>query len=156
MDNKKKDLKEEKIEEREIQKKVVSTENSNQEIEEPEILKKLPPEIKKVVEMGFSMQRISGPMQNPLLSKLNENHINRILDIGEKEEENIFKDSQSNKKYNLIYFILGILLFVFLVIFLGKDNKDLFLEILKVGILLIGGFGGGFGYKTFIDKKKSL
>ena len=89
-----------------------------------------------------------------LLSKLNEKHIDRILDISEKEEDNSFKDSQSNKRYNLFYFMLGILLFVFLTVFLVKDNKDLFLEIVKIGVAIVGGFGGGFGYKTYLDRKK--
>ena len=115
----------------------------------------LPPEIEKVAEMAFSMQRFSGPMPNPILSKLNEKHIDRILDLTEKEGDNSFKESQSNKKYNLIYFILFILVFVFLTLFLVKDNKDLFLEIVKIGVAIIGGFGGGFGYKTYLDKKKS-
>jgi len=134
-------------------KDIVKSEQKN--AEDTEILDNLPPEIKKVVEMGFSMQRISGATPNPILSKLNENHIDRILDIGEKEEDNSFKDSQSNKKYNLIYFIIGILLFIFLIVFLVKDNKELFLEILKIGVAIIGGFGGGFGYKTYLDKHKS-
>lgn len=129
--------------------------NKSEKIEQPEVIENLPPEIKKVVEMGFSMQRFSGAMPNPLLSKLNEKHIDRILDISEKEEENSFKDSQSNKIYNLIYFILGILFFIFLTVFLVKDNKDLFLEIVKIGVAIIGGFGGGYGYKTYLDKKKN-
>lgn len=133
----------------------VSKNKEQAKAEQPEILDNLPPDIKKVVEMGFSMQRISGPMPNPIVSKLNENHIDRILDISEKEEENAYKDSQSNKAYNLVYFILAILLFVFLIIFLVKEDKELLVEILKIGIAIVGGFGGGFGYKTYLDRKKS-
>jgi len=129
-------------------------EKQQEKVEEPEVLNNLPPEIKKVIEMGFSMQRISGPMPNPILSKLNEKHIDKILDISEKEEDNSFKDSQSNKKYNLIYFILVIIVFIFLIIFLVEDNKELLLEILKIAVAIVGGFGGGFGYKTYLDKKK--
>lgn len=116
-------------------------------------LDSLPPEIKKVVEMGFSMQRLSTPISNPVFSKITEEHISRIIEIGNKEEDNSYKDSQSNKFYNFLYFIVGIALFVFLIVYLGKENKDLFLEVLKIGIAIVGGFGGGFGYKTYLERK---
>jgi len=61
------------------------------------------------------MQRISGPMPNPLLSKINEKHIDKILDIAQKEDENSYKDAQSTKKYSLVYFIFIILFVTFLI-----------------------------------------
>ena len=86
-----------------------------EKIQETEIFDNLPPEVKKVVEMGISMQRISGPMPNPLLSKINEKHIDKILDIAQKEDENSYKDAQSTKKYSLVYFIFIILFVTFLI-----------------------------------------
>ncbi|MEA1933466.1 MAG: hypothetical protein U9N60_03425 [Thermodesulfobacteriota bacterium] len=53
---------------------------------EPELLKNLPPEAKKVLEVGMSMHRL-GPMPNPLAEKINEKHIDKILEIAEKDEE---------------------------------------------------------------------
>lgn len=120
-----------------------------------EILDDLPPEVKKMVEMGFSMQRYSGSMPNPLLSKLNEKHISDIIDIGKQEETNTYKDSQSNKVYNLLYVLLGIGVFVFLLVFLVGKDKDLLMEILKIIVIFGGGFGGGIGYKTYLNKKKA-
>ena len=61
---------------------------------EAQIIENLPPEIKKIVEMGFSMQKVSSQSSNPLLSKINEKHIDRILDIVHKEEDNSYKDAQ--------------------------------------------------------------
>lgn len=101
------------------------------------------------------MQRISGPIPNPVLSKLNEKHIDKILEISSKEEDNSFKDSQSNKKFNFAYFIVMVLLIIFLVVFLVKDYKDILLELSKIGIAIVGGFGGGFGYKTYLDRKRN-
>ena len=46
-------------------------------------------------------------------------------------------------------------MFVFLVIFLAKVSKELLLEIVKLGVAIIGGFGGGYGYKTYLDKRKT-
>lgn len=120
-----------------------------------EILEDLSPEVKKVVEMGFSMQRYSGSMPNPLLSKLNEKHISDIIDIGKQEESNSYKDAQSNKIYNLLYVILGVGVFIFLLVFLVGKDKDLLMEILKIIVIFGGGFGGGIGYKTYLNKKKA-
>ena len=61
--------------------------------QEPEILDNIPEEAKKMIEMGISMQRFSGAMPNPLLSKINEKHIDRILDISERDDENSFNES---------------------------------------------------------------
>ena len=108
--------------------------------------------IKKVVEMGMSVQRFSGSLPNPILSKLDKEHITKILEQGEKEEENLYKDKQSTKKYNLIYFILILLLIVFLVIYLANENKDLLLEIIKYVVIVAGSFGGGYGYKAYKDR----
>jgi len=114
-----------------------ATDNGEQDnIEIPENLNELPPEIKKVVELGFSMQKISGSMANPILSKLNEKHIDRILDISEKEEDNAFIVTKLNKKYNLMYVTLFVIIFIFLTIFLAKDNKDIFLELIKIGVVI--------------------
>lgn len=124
-------------------------------IQNAEIIDNLPPEIKKVVEMGFSMQRFSGPMPNPFVSKLTEKHIDKILDLGIKEEDNSFVNVKLERRYNLVYFFGAVALFVFLTVFLVDNNKDLFLEILKISVVLLGGFGGGYGYKAYFDKKKN-
>jgi len=114
----------------------------------------LPPEVKKVVEMGISMQRISGPMPNPLLSKINEKHIDKILDIAQKEDENSYKDAQSTKKYSLVYFIFIILFVTFLIYYLVDKDKSLLLSIIEKGLYVLGGFGGGYGFKAYLDNRK--
>lgn len=121
---------------------------------DPEIFEELPPEIREVVRTGISMQRISGPMPNPLLSKINEQHIDKILDIADKEDTNSYNDAQSNKRYSLFYFLAFIGLFIFITIYLAKTDKELFIDILKIIISIAGGFGGGYGYKSYLDSKK--
>jgi len=141
---------------KEIEKKVSDTENNShpEEPVEPEIFNDLPPEVKRVVEMGFSMQRVSSPMQNPLMSKINEKHIDKILELAEKEENNTYTDAQSNKKYGVFYFIVILLFVVFLIVFLIDKDKALLLSIIEKAAYILGGFGGGYGLKSYLDNKK--
>ncbi|HOK52269.1 MAG TPA: hypothetical protein PLF75_10295, partial [Bacteroidales bacterium] len=110
--------------------------------------------IKKIVEMGFSMQRVSGPFQNPLLSKINEKHIDKILELAEKEEANLFKDTQSSKRYGVFYFLTILLFIVFLIVFLIDRDKSMLLSIMEKAAYILGGFGGGYGLKSYLDNKK--
>lgn len=125
-------------------------ETSKEESHDPEILENLPPELKRVMEVGFSMQKFSGPVASPLLEKINEKHIDKILDLSEKEDDRQYKDSQSNKIIFISCFVIVILLFVFLTIHLAQSNSELYMEILKLSIAFVGGLGGGFGIKSYI------
>ncbi len=131
-------------------------EKSDSETKSPEaeILEDLPPEIREIVRTGISMQRISGPLPNPLLSKINEKHIDKILELAENEDRNSYKDAQSSKKYGLFYFLIIIGLFIFITLYLAKEDKALFTDIIKIVVSLAGGFGGGYGYKAYLDSKK--
>ncbi|MCF8363896.1 MAG: hypothetical protein K9G70_14870 [Prolixibacteraceae bacterium] len=126
--------------------------NSHEETDS-ESYENLPPEVKKVVEMGFSMQRYSGPAPNPLFSKLTENHIDKILELSAKEDTNSYKDSQNSRKYTAFYFVAILALFIFLVIFLIDKDKALLMTIVEKVIFVLAGFAGGYGYKAFRDNK---
>lgn len=50
---------------------------ASKEIIEADVLDKLPEEVKKVMQIGMSMQRTSMPVYPQLLSKLSEDHITK-------------------------------------------------------------------------------
>ena len=59
-----------------------------------ENLEELPPQIRKVVEATLSMERISSSsLVSPISEKINEQHIDKILNIVEKDDERAFADS---------------------------------------------------------------
>lgn len=120
---------------------------------EPELLKSLPPEAKKVLEIGMSMQRF-GPMPNPLAEKINEKHIDKILDIAEKDEERSFKGARESRKFTLIYVLVFAALFVFATVFLVGSDKELYKEVIKLFAVFLGGLGSGFGVKSYMDRNK--
>lgn len=129
-------------------------ENENSGLTENDALENLPPEVKKIVQLGFSVQRSFSPEPNPLFEKINEGHIDRILDMGAKDDEYAFKESQSNKIYNLIYLIIAAAALIFTVVFLAGKNDALLSEIFKFGAVFLGGLGGGYGWKSYLDRKK--
>ena len=120
---------------------------------EPKSLKSLPPEAKKVLEMGMSMHRF-GPMPNPLAEKINEKHIDKILELAEKDEERSFKDAGETRKFTLMYVLVFAAIFVFSTVFLVGSDKDLYKEVIKLFAVFLGGLGSGFGIKSYIDRNK--
>lgn len=118
-----------------------------------ELLKNLPPEVKKTLEFGMAMHRV-GPIPNPIANKLNEGHIDKILELAAKDDERSFNDSISSRRYTLVYVVIFALLFIFSTIFLVNMDKDLYKEILKLFAMFLGGAGSGYGIKSYIDRKK--
>lgn len=62
----------------------ISKDNANSV--ESELLKALPPEAQKIVEVGMMSHKF-GPIPNPLTEKINEKHIDKILEIAEKDDD---------------------------------------------------------------------
>nr|VFJ88816.1 MAG: hypothetical protein BECKLFY1418B_GA0070995_101219 [Candidatus Kentron sp. LFY] len=124
--------------------------------EGPEFLKDLPPEARKSIEIGMmSMHRV-GPAPNPLTEKLNEGHIDKILDLSAKSEERLFQETSQSRRFTLLYALIFAALFIFLTIFLVQADKDLYKEALKLFAVFGGGFGGGFGMKSYLDRGKRI
>ena len=122
----------------------------------PEELENLPPEIKREITAFLSMQRFSGSVSplSPIREKINEQHISKILEIAEKDDERAFVDTQSARRYGFFTFIVAILFLVFLTVFLVNKDVAVYQDIIKLLIIFGGGFGSGFGFKGYLDRKK--
>ncbi|MDM9384887.1 hypothetical protein QUB80_29965 [Chlorogloeopsis sp. ULAP01] len=76
------------------------------------IYEDLPPPLRRVVQATLSMQRVSSSsLISPIQDKINEQHISRILDIVEKDDERAFADTQSARLYTLITIIIFLVFF---------------------------------------------
>ncbi len=60
----------------------------------PEELGNLPPEIKKEIITFLSMDRFSASSISPILNKINQQHITKILESVEKDNERAYLDAQ--------------------------------------------------------------
>ena len=114
----------------------------------------LPPQLRKVVQASLSMQRFSSSsLVSPISEKINEQHITQILNIVEKDDERVFADTQSARRYFFITLIVVLVFFGGLTVFLVNKDVAIYQELLKIIIIFGGGFGSGFGYKGYLDRK---
>jgi hypothetical protein len=110
--------------------------------DKPEIIENLPPEIKRVMEFGLSMQRVSGPMPNPLLNKITPAHITTILDASDKEDQRNREERKGERNHD--YRIL-VTVFVFALLVIGGLLYFNHPELVKFLITGAFGFAGGYG-----------
>ncbi len=109
-----------------------------------EILSDAPPEVRRQVAMMMSVA--GGPLQNPFLSKLDAEHIHKMMDHSEAESVREDRQAYSNRKWafaalaTLLVAVLAILFFL-----VWQEETSLLGQILAGSAIFAGGFGGGFG-----------
>src|SRR5258707_11542759 len=110
-----------------------------------------PPE--EMVEMTAMM---SGMMGHPLHQKMNEGHINKMLDLATQHDTNEFdlrKNQQridehceeGERRHRLIYFCIFVALMIF-ILGLFRNQPSVLAPILSGVAGAVGGFFGGIGY----------
>jgi hypothetical protein len=110
----------------------------------------MPRELRQIFEM--SLHSVSGKMPSPIYSKLNESHIDRIIENAENDEKRQYSDHQLGRVFKLIGAVLGLAVFIFLIVFLSSNNSTLLTEIIKLAVAFGGGVGAGYGLKSFRKK----
>ena len=110
-----------------------------------EVLDNLPPEARKKL-ISMSMFMSSGPIPHPLYEKLEAEHLHKIIDATEKDNERDFQDKQSSRRWNCLW-LLVICVFILAVfaLFIFSKNTDLVVPIGTALLGFAGGFGSGFG-----------
>ena len=102
----------------------------------------------------MSMMRQVGPASHPLVEKINEKHIDRILQLSDQSEARAFEETTQSRWFTLTYVVIAACVFIFLTAFLVGMNADLYMEIIKLLVVFLGGLGGGFGIKTISNRNK--
>ena len=120
----------------------------------PEALDKLPAEQREqVFEFFAASTQVSGPMANPLLNKLEPQHITDIIALSSKTVDAIAGDSKNSRLFNFLALALLVAAaVVVLLVFAIIGENDLLLEIVKIGGVGLGGFGGGYGFSAFRNR----
>jgi hypothetical protein len=101
--------------------------------------------------MGTSF---GGSPSHPLFDKFTPEHVTQYLDGMQKDDDNQFKLTSSNRWFFLFYVVLAVTVFCFLVVYLLPRDKALLDQIFKLFITFAGGFGSGYGIKAYKNRKK--
>ena len=117
-----------------------------------EDLENLPPQLKMVVESSL-VRGVSRPY-SPITEKIDKEIISKVVDSLEKESEREFEDIKASRWFRLGYLILFVGVFIFITVFLVDKDIEIYREILRILAIFGGGFGAGFGLKTYPDKNK--
>lgn len=114
------------------------------------IIDKLAPEEKKLIAESFqlTMGSFSSSPMTPIIKKLTPEHITKIIDSSEQSDKRQYRFALWSRGYLTLYILIGIGLFVFLTIYLSKNQADLYKSIVEVLVAFIGGFGVGTAYKS--------
>jgi hypothetical protein len=106
--------------------------------------------------MMLEMTRLqgAGPLPHPIFEKFTPQHIDKFLDYSHEDEVHAHDLASSNRWFHLTYIVLALAFLGFLIIYLAPSHKDLLIDILRLLIALAGGFGAGFGVKTWLERRK--
>lgn len=99
-----------------------------------------------MLELFAASMQVSGPMANPLLNKLEPQHITDIIALSSRTIDATTTDRKSSRLFSLVLLVAAAL--VVLLVFAIIGENDLLLEIVKLGSVALGGFGGGYGFSA--------
>lgn len=134
--------------------KVTKIPKPQPKVEEVPVLEQLPPELKRSVETVLSTQKSATPLPSTLADKINEQHIEKVLELTAQEDTRRYMETLQRRRYRLIYMILGIICFAAMGFLMVGKHTELFKEIVKLFFVFTGGIGTGYALKSYFEKKK--
>ena len=126
---------------------------------EPEVVEKGKRRVDKadsrlqIQEIFASVARSSGPSYHPIFEKFEAEHVTQFLKQTHETDREERQLRRGSRWFSLGYVVIGVLIFVFLTLFLLPDHADLYLEILKVLGIFGAGAAGGYGLRAYQDRK---
>lgn len=132
-------------ENKELEKTNNEQESQNSEgIIPDEILEAIPEEDRGKVASIIKQTMISGVMKrsNPIADKITTEHITQLITKSDDHDIRDRAERKSERNYNLLLVLIGIVFIGFLIVFL-QNNEDLLIKVIIGIISFIGGFGFG-------------
>lgn len=132
------------IESTEPEKKPKIEADDNFEIIPDEVLDAIPVEDRSRIKSIISQTMISSVMKrnNPISEKVTTEHITKLIENSNVQDERDRKERKSEKNYQIIFLLIGLVFIGFLIVFL-KDDKELLYKVIIAIISFVGGFGIG-------------
>lgn len=109
--------------------------------------------IEDSAQTGLTIQNITN-LPASLSSKLNDQHIDAILKMASKEQDQAYKKDLTSKIYRLVYFLVAVSGVVVFFIYLIREG--VLAEMLNLIFAFAGGFGIGYSVKNFLEKREKI
>ena len=122
-----------------------------------DFLSDLPKPMRERVMLFMGQMVRSGAMSSPLLDKIADKieaeHVGHMLDSIDEKTRLEHDDKLRSRVFNLVLCSIAVGVLVFLVLQLGASNPDLLEKLVVGGVSLVGGFGGGLGWKSWKESQ---
>ena len=116
----------------------------------PEIWDSIPPGPRRRTISSISyIAQIGRPPGNPMLDRVNPEHITQLLNHAEAQSRRDSDLEKSHRRYQFAYFAVTLLSILFLIVFFAIVEK---FDILAAIITGVAGLGAGFGIGKLTDR----
>lgn len=115
-----------------------------------DVVNQFPEEMRSAIQIMAG----SGPAYPPFMKNIDGEHLHKIFDLADKEMSFVFKDRSMNRYLIFGVFLVIVALLVFLTVYLVEDHPEIFADILKLGVIFMGGFGSGWGFFSYRASRK--
>jgi hypothetical protein len=128
--------------------------SDEQHIDDAEMAKAINkmPEPMRQVFLAMTRTISKGKPYHPLFDKFTPEHTTQFLENIRRDDENEYKLISSNRWFHVIYVSLALAFLLFIIVFLLPRDKDLLTKIIELLIVFGGGFGAGYGVKSWRNK----
>lgn len=105
-----------------------------------EVLEKIPSPMRERV---IAMMQVSGPMPDPLVQKIDGEHLHKIIDSTDRDSQRRYDSQASQRRYSFAAFVIISAFVVFVIIYFTAIQKYEFLAPILSALV---GFAAGFGF----------
>ncbi len=93
-----------------------------------------------------AFMQFQGPAPNPLMRKITADHVTKMIDGAEKDNERHYTDRREGRGHSkFLIVVCGIFILAMSGLFLWASQAQLLDKLLQFGIVFIGGVGTGVG-----------
>lgn len=112
------------------------------------VLERIPPEEReKVRSLFLGLSQYVGPVPHPLFGKMSDEHLHKLIDGADKDNERSYQDRDSHRSHVRTLAISGMVLFlVSALLFMWMDQAQLLANLVQLGVAFAGGIGVGVGF----------
>lgn len=111
-------------------------------------LEELPEEQREKVRSTFlGLSQFTGPLPHPLLGKMTEEHLDKLIDGAERDNQRSYDDRKDRR--NHVRFLAAAGMAVFLLasaLFLWMNQTELLETLIQIAMVFAGGIGVGAGF----------